>query len=126
MIPKFRAWIKSRKRLEQVQHLMWHKRVITSNEYVIYTNLPENVVLMQSTGLIDKNGVEIFEGDVVRFSYTDDDFTWTDKVDWNSKSLSWRVSETGDLLGYVLETDDTLIEVIGNIHEHPGLLETTK
>lgn len=128
MIPKFRAWeIHGKKMMNKLLMISFVRKEVIgkyeagNNSYPL--KIGEEAILMQSTGLFDKNGKEIFDGDVVRVSYTDDDFTWTDKVDWDSKYLGWRISENGDLLGYLLETDDTLIEVIGSIYENPELVE---
>ena len=83
--------------------------------------------LMQSTGLKDKNGVEIFEGDIV--SVRNHPFQKTELsgvgieidgdylIGWSDHNLTWLA---GDLLLYQLKP---YIEVIGNIYENPELLE---
>ncbi len=82
--------------------------------------------LMQYTGLHDKQGKEIYEGDILK---THSDFTINDngyeiaKVYWHEKYLQW-YADSG-------ESDDELIafdpgEVIGNIYETPELLKETK
>ena len=78
---------------------------------------------MQSTGLFDKNGVEIFEGDVVSFSI---DNGWDYVVSENGLIVYWdgcyQIMENGIRyrINQCLEED---IEVIGNIYENPELLE---
>lgn len=80
----------------------------------------------QSTGLFDKNGVEIFEGDVVQFEdcYIESDFLYINKgiVKWSQGrfTVTNRDSvEMEDLLdGELLD-----VTIIGNIYENPELME---
>ncbi len=71
-------------------------------------------VLMQSTGLTDANGVEIFEGDVVTLCGI------TCWIEYDIERAKWAVVSdmAQDSLGR------NTVTVIGNIHENPELLET--
>ncbi|HFC9343997.1 TPA: YopX family protein [Enterococcus faecium] len=83
--------------------------------------------LMQSTTLKDKNGVEIFEGDIVAvenhpFQRKEDSSAGMEiegdyVVRWNQHDLTWCA---GDLL---LARLKPYVRVIGNIYENPELLE---
>ena len=115
---KFRAWDKDKNKMfVNGQLASWRLDIITANN---------NLVIMQFTGLLDKNGVEIYEGDIVigeppRYvnknigvvSYYGCAFHWEGK---KSNREKWFDTITSDF-----EKAD--IEVIGNIHQNPELLE---
>lgn len=126
MIPKFRAWHTPFKGKKFGQEMKYGQvgRLITHAEMS-----PDKYILMQSTGLKDKNGVEIFEGDIVLFSVSDG-FNHLDHekaVVQASGCHSGLICKLVDLdLEYriyynpVFHTD---YEVIGNIYENKELLE---
>ncbi|MEG7632682.1 YopX family protein [Enterococcus faecalis] len=135
MIPKFRAY-------SAEENIMYYPDEDKNVEWTIdddtgfiapLINLENGMwgmidkyVLMQSTGLKDKNGVEIFEGDIV--SVRNHPFQKTEssvgieidgdyKVSWNEYDLTWCA---GNIL---LARIKPYVTVIGNIHENPELLE---
>lgn len=81
----------------------------------------------QYTGLTDKNGTKIFEGDIVRICYEDSNGVkyceikevFYDNEDCRWYPLSWdECCEQCDFC-----TEITSIEIIGNIHDNPELME---
>lgn len=84
----------------------------------------------QSTGLFDKNGKEIFEGDVIAIEVDDTETPINARVFQNSKIgvLMFHVFEDNEDVPMVelLEDNSVAFEIIGNIHENPELLEVTE
>ena len=87
----------------------------------------------ESTGLNDKNGIKIFEGDVLKSSNSDPDYDIWDDVEnteiyWDDENACWAGSdwfidtETKDESIYC----PNFVEVIGNIYENPELLKELK
>lgn len=84
-------------------------------------NYPDGI-LMQSTGLKDKNGVEIYEGDIVN-SWAGLDMldSYIRVVTWVDGDACFKFNPT---TGFTLcKNNEHLFEIIGNIHENPYLLE---
>ena len=96
----------------------------------------EDVELMQFTGLKDKNGKEIYEGDIITFTEIDEDSclgkenTYTGKVEWIDEIAQWRfIYPSGQRteLHFIVQLPTIKsCEVIGNIYENPELLQGLK
>lgn len=124
MIPKFRAWLKKEQKMDnEIDHISWlEDELYCIGDGITYMVLAEDLVLMQSTGLKDKNGKEIFEGDIVDYkgrkvvvkwhgSYASFIYRFVDEL--NKRSAEW----------YPLYLAYLKCEVIGNIYENQELLE---
>lgn len=77
--------------------------------------LPVDYPLMQFTGLQDKNGVDIYEGDIVQGPYDGDIETWEVSFDVDRDFNGWSIEPQNINNGVV---------VIGNIYENPELIQS--
>lgn len=126
MTPRFRAWYTPFKGKTIGQEMKYGQagRLITHAEMA-----PDKYVLMQSTGLKDKNGVEIFDGDVVQaeqYLTTTIPVRINGIVKYSNRYTMFYLdngSERHDLYMQSLGGSIYNFEIIGNIYENPELLE---
>ena len=85
----------------------------------------DDAILMQCTGLKDKNGRLIYEGDILGGIYENLYIHWCDKCkQFQLKAQVFGcVACEGDIYWYEVVEDNNKLEVIGNIYENPELLE---
>ena len=93
--------------------------------YPHHTELPNNQnVLMQYTGLKDKNGKEIYEGDILGGVYESPIFYCLKCKCFQLEFTDFGCAAcTGDVHWAEIAEDDGKLEVIGNIHENPELIK---
>ena len=124
---RFRAWDVEFKEMVQVDALVFEEQIIKAtykNGNLVKEDL-KNYVLMQSTGLTDKNGKEIFEGDVLKVT---DKHSWLEVVSFSEKKAMFVSKEIGFPESPLWELFNTVlfeIEIIGNIYENPELAEVS-
>ena len=108
---KFRVWHKKRKKLFDIVSFNDFEVCGISNEFDI-----DDCTLMQCTGLKDKNGKLIYEGDIVKDLIMSEIFYI---VKWFNSGFYLESTISGSFLKF----DDAQQEVIGNVYENPELLE---
>ena len=117
---KFRAWDKINDEWVKIPHLSLDVETGMLNGFFDYTEAAKRrYTLEQCTGLRDKNGKLIYEGDIVKRDVK------LYRVDWCQDKLSF-VLRSENNQDDILESLDITIwnwEIIGNIHENPELLE---
>jgi hypothetical protein len=78
-------------------------------------------ILMQFTGLLDKNGKEIYEGDVVFDCCQSPGLSGNRQVKWYQSGCKFNLD---NVLGHSLSGGcEKYLEVIGNVHENPELVK---
>lgn len=126
-IPKFRVYDKVKKHMSEVEAIVYtENKVYPFYSKAVRRYIPfKESVLMQSTGLFDEYGKEIFDGDIL---HTPDNELA--KVFWNDDLAGWFVdflyeiaelSEVADI-----QSSRSICKIIGNIYENPELLEGEK
>lgn len=135
MIPKYRAWHKTWEDMCKVKRIRFNDdgnvtRVLVKGRELVKgvnfgsdTRLDE-IELMQSTGIFDKNGKEVFVGDIIKCTrgclhevYIEKEYGGTYIGGMPAIYLK------GIRKGYAWTGDE---EIIGNIYENPELLEVTE
>ncbi|ALA47254.1 TPA: YopX family protein [Streptococcus pneumoniae] len=134
MIPKFRVWVKIGKRMvfsDDILAIDYENKEIVTQQVYFENGLPDDrdiycydfdeIELMQSTGLKDKNGKEVFIGDIVKCTrgclhevYLEKEYGGT----FIGGMPAVYLKGFGD--GYAWTEYE---EIIGNIYENPELLE---
>lgn len=131
---KFRAWDKNENKIYQDYDMSKYGFAIQNSSSATLNNIilmlgSNNIELMQYTGLKDKNGVEIYEGDIVE--YGSDHFPLVKRiVVWNQQYCCYKTSNSKNRTATSpqLTADKvfkTNMRVIGNIYETPELLKQT-
>ena len=134
MIPKFRAWINTEKRMIKTGDLLdidYENEVVTTQQVYFENGLPddrdldnfvfEEIKLMQSTGLKDKNGKEVFVGDIIKCTRGCPHEVYIEK-EYGGTFIGGMpaIYLKGLLSGYAWTGSE---EIIGNIYENKELLD---
>lgn len=130
MTPKFRAWDKKCNEMfkdtfaitESGQVIIVEQESVFDTPDYVFT---DDLIIMQSTGLKDKNGIEVFENDVIRDS---DGFEGIVQYDesYGMYGIAYLPTKSNGIDTTFEELKDKYrnkFEVVGNIYKNPELLE---
>ncbi len=122
---KFRVWDK------ETNHLDYCVRVTSTDKYekveVLdalsdWREIKENYyVIMRNTGLKDKKGNEIYEGDICAYYYRD--VAEYCEVKWSEKYRTWIIEGDSDIEFLRDFAKHSVFEIVGNIYEDSELLD---
>jgi uncharacterized phage protein (TIGR01671 family) len=120
---KFRAWDKALNRwlsFDDGDDVHYDYSMIKNSEHGWYLHIEsgEDIVLMQYTGLKDKNGKEIYEGDLLKWQDSEDIY----EVMW--KDFKWVTRWWGEsgIIAQYPGFYDTKWNIVGNLYENPELI----
>ena len=126
---KFRAWDKVEKKMGEVRILDFVCQMVqVKNEKYFAMWEFENIELLQFTGLKDKNGVDIYEGDILEVHHHWDDYdgcSGTEKFLGVAifKEGAFQVSRFEKMEFYLASSIIISNEIKGNVYENPELME---
>ena len=126
MIPKFRAWDKLNNEMYVVEQINFNRGEFESIGYgITFLRGADKVILMQSTGILDKNGKEIFEGDILGIET--DEGILNVNIFWDEEHVLFmfesKKHNEKELLAELVEDNTYPFAILGNIYENPELLE---
>ena len=111
---KFRVWDKQQKKYEDIPKLINQKGELVS--YTVRDDLSKFYDIEQCTGLKDKNGKLIYEGDLIKI---EDDVA---EIKWSNYCAGFILESSEDIFDFETTYAEEC-KVIGNIHENADLLE---
>lgn len=157
MIPRYRAWyVLAEEMIDEILMISFVRKEIIGKFSDGSTSVPlkfedkrngEDVILIQSTGILDKNSQEIFEGDVLKFNDEWDEYCHEGYVDgsveginfvevvrgeacfefgktkYPESSLFIRMEDEHLNFAELIKSRDFEFEIIGNIYENKDILE---
>lgn len=128
-VPEFRAWLKEEKEMIVVEDMVWSCQnngelyFLGIGDSITFWRDADEIEIMQSTGLKDENGTEVYEGDIVE--YKDGENSFTGVVMYSV--FGWFVEGNDDKYSFEDFSDEQTmtsdVEIIGNIYENKELLE---
>lgn len=125
MIPRYRAWLKEDKEMVDVEEIhFFNGEFDFIGDAITWMCKSDDCVLMQSTGLKDKNGKEIFEGDIVRVDGFKNIVVKFGKIEHQENDGGVAIYQGFNLLigGGYPEAVMSDFEIVGNVFENIHLL----
>ena len=127
MTPRFRAWIKKEKcfadEVKAIRPRLYEIDLCWKGTWDYDCFSLDDVILMQSTGLVDKNDQEIFEGDVLKSNKYITSVFYEDGAYCVKFRRTPNTTVTMNVISFI---EKYKTRIVGNIYENPELLEVEK
>lgn len=121
---KFRAYVRFLREMHEVREMIFDKGTVMIDAYQ-YGLDRDDAPVMQFTGLTDKNGVEIYEGDILSTDLSRPYLV----VEFRGGAFMYQCHDSGnDYYDFMSPSDeprtqDKYCAVIGNIYQHKNLID---
>ncbi|MBF9651785.1 YopX family protein [Streptococcus pseudopneumoniae] len=139
MTPRYRAWIKTEKRMflsDDILNIDYENKEIVTQQVYFKNGLPDDrdiyfydfdeIVLMQSTRLKDKNGKEIFDGDILEIQ-DEGEVLGNAKLTWDNEQAVFMIEaiSVDDIAPFheILSDESYSYRVVGNVYENKEVLD---
>jgi len=123
---KFRAWDKEENEMIYgLNQMVWNWDLARNKPEILFDG---EIPITQFTGLKDKNGKEIYEGDVVKIQHPYKNRCWIGEIIFDEYAFNGKDFYMAGFIHFDNPSDlfvegTDFIEIIGNIYENPELLE---
>lgn len=120
MIPKYRAWDKEFNLMSVVTRLDYWSEIVEMSDGELYIQKFDKVELMSSTGVFDKNGKEIFEGDILKSN------KYITSVFYERGAYRVKIRRTPNttvIMDVISFIEKYKTKIVGNIYENKELLD---
>ena len=123
MNPRFRAWLKNDKEMIDVDEIHFDKGQLDFiGDGITFMRKADEIELMQSTGLFDKNGQEIFEGDILTDEGCELDEFWSYVYVIFKDGMWYCMPPQSEGYSIALIEFNEYYSVVGNVYQNPEIL----
>lgn len=117
---KFRVWDKISKKMATPHAIIEESPAFFTLEHGYIIPKPDDIVLMQCSGLKDKTGKLIYEGDIVNYESAETNLLSV-IIEWQSYEAAFWLKDKNGICSSICDCAD--FELLGNIYQNPELIK---